>query len=242
MEDGGEVVVDFFSFGFDDVFDFGDGGFFDVGFGDPLDEHESFVFAGGDEGDGGALVSGAAGSADAVDVGVGVLGERVVDDVGEVGDVDASCGDVGGDEDVDFLFFEVVEGSFSLGLREIAMDGFGVVASVGEVACNGVDVAAGSTEDEAIEGVFDVDDSAEGLETVGEAYLEVYLLGEVGGELFLFCGDEFVAIHVFFGEFFDFGGMVAEKSRVLFWGLVWAMICSMSSMNPMLSIRRLRRG
>src|SRR6185503_4550435 len=43
----------------------------------------------------------AAGTADAVHVGLIVLGDLVVDDVGDVVDVDAPRGDVGGDEHVD---------------------------------------------------------------------------------------------------------------------------------------------
>ena len=46
-------------------------------------------------------IPGAAGAADAVHVVLGVFGDAVVDHVGDAGDVDAACGDVGGDDDGD---------------------------------------------------------------------------------------------------------------------------------------------
>ena len=55
---------------------------------------------------------GAPRAADAVDVDLLVLGALVVDDVGDVVDVDAAGGDVGGDEDVDLA---VTEGAQRLG-------------------------------------------------------------------------------------------------------------------------------
>ena len=54
---------------------------------------------------------GAACAPDAVDVDLLVLGALVVDDVRDVVDVDASCGDVGGDQDIDLA---VTEGAQSL--------------------------------------------------------------------------------------------------------------------------------
>src|SRR5690606_32025772 len=53
-----------------------------------------------DEGDRDTGASGATGTADAMDVGLLVLGALVVDDVGDVVDVDAAGGDVRGDEHV----------------------------------------------------------------------------------------------------------------------------------------------
>src|SRR5699024_9054300 len=53
------------------------------------------------EGDGDARAAGPAGAADPVDVRLLVLGALVVDHVGDVVDVDAARGDIGGDEHVD---------------------------------------------------------------------------------------------------------------------------------------------
>ena len=64
---------------------------------------------GEDEADADAAGPGAAGAADAVDVSVAILGRVVVDDVGDVGDVDPSRGDVGRDQRVDVTRLEVGE-------------------------------------------------------------------------------------------------------------------------------------
>jgi len=69
----------------------------------------SLLFAA--EGDGDARGSGAAGTADAVDVGFGLVGHFEVEDVGDVLHVDASGSDVRGNEHGAFATFEAVEGT-----------------------------------------------------------------------------------------------------------------------------------
>jgi hypothetical protein len=65
-----------------------------------LDLADPADLAEGDEGDGDARLAGPAGPADPVDVGLRALGDVVVEDVGDVRDVEAAGGDVGGDQDV----------------------------------------------------------------------------------------------------------------------------------------------
>ena len=60
-----------------------------------LDRLQLAHLPGRHEGEGLAGATGPAGPADAVDVGLGVLRQVVVDDVGDVLDVDAAGGDVG---------------------------------------------------------------------------------------------------------------------------------------------------
>ena len=70
-----------------------------------------------DKGDGGPGLPCAPGAADTVDIRFFVFGALVVDDVGDVVDVDASGRDVGGDEDVDLA---VAEGPERLLARALA--------------------------------------------------------------------------------------------------------------------------
>ena len=56
-------------------------------------------------------------SSDAVDVVFGVLGHVVVDDVADVGDVDAARDDVGGDEYLDLAGAEVFQRGLACVLR-----------------------------------------------------------------------------------------------------------------------------
>jgi len=56
---------------------------------------------------------------------VGVGGEVVVDDVGCVGKIESSAGEVGGDHDLYFHFTEAVEQRGSPGLVNSAVDKFG---------------------------------------------------------------------------------------------------------------------
>jgi hypothetical protein len=86
-----------------------------------------------DEGDRDTGVPGAAGAADAVQVGLLVLGALVVDDVRDVLDVDAAGGDVGGDEDIDLAVAEGAQRLLAGALAEVAVDGGRREAAVGQV-------------------------------------------------------------------------------------------------------------
>src|SRR5437763_136918 len=100
-----------------------------------------------DERDGHALAPGAAGAADPVHVGLGVLGALVVDDVGDAGDVDAASGDVGGDQHVDLLRPERAQRLLAGALAEVAVHGGGREAALGEVVGHALHRALRAGED-----------------------------------------------------------------------------------------------
>ena len=107
-----------------------------------------FDFVGGEEGEGIAFGLGAAGAADAVHVVLGIFGDAVVDDVGDSGDVDAPCGDVGGDEDIVGAFLESLEGLHAVGLADVGVhDGDVGVAFLFEENGEGVGLLPGAGEE-----------------------------------------------------------------------------------------------
>ena len=79
------------------------------------------------------VVAGPAGAADAVHVGLLVLGALVVDDVGDAVDVDAAGGDVGGDQHVDLAGAERPQRLLAGALAEVAVHGGGGEAALGQV-------------------------------------------------------------------------------------------------------------
>ena len=77
----------------------------------------------------GGVVS-AGGATDAVDVGLRRRGHVEVDDVGDVVDIDAAGGDVGGDENLGLSSPKRIEGAESLALTAITVhDGNGQAGS-----------------------------------------------------------------------------------------------------------------
>ena len=86
-----------------------------------------------DEGHRDAGLAGAAGAAGAVQVGVVVVRDGVVDHVGDVVDVDAACGDIRGDQDVLLAGLERGHGALALLLVEVAVHGSGVESAVVEL-------------------------------------------------------------------------------------------------------------
>ncbi len=99
----------------------------------PVDERPLVHVVPVDEGHGDPGLARAPGAPRAVQVGVVVLGDRVVDDVGHVEHVDAACGDIRRDEDVLLAGLEGGHGPLALLLVEVAVHGGGVEAPVAEL-------------------------------------------------------------------------------------------------------------
>ena len=105
------------------------------------------VFA-GDEGDGGARRERAAGTADAVDVVLELVGEVEVEDVRDAVDVDAARGDVGRDEHADLAVLEGLQRALTLALRPVGVDGGAADVFALELATDAVGAVLGAREDE----------------------------------------------------------------------------------------------
>src|SRR5471030_2698108 len=98
--------------------------------------------------DGIAGGAGAAGAADAVHIVLGVVRQVVVDDAGQVGDVEAARGDVGGDQHVDLALLERLQRGDAFLLRLVAVDGGGVHALLLQAArqARGADLGVGEDD------------------------------------------------------------------------------------------------
>src|SRR5581483_4775964 len=94
----------------------------DVRPGHPLHVAQLEDLAGGDQGHRHAVAPGAGGAAHPVQVLLGREGDVVVDDVGDVVDVEPARGDVGGDEVLDVRFLELRHGAVAVALREVAVE------------------------------------------------------------------------------------------------------------------------
>ena len=101
----------------------------------------------GNKCEGVADLTGATGATDAVDVVVVGFGDGVVDDVANVGDIDTAGSHVGGDQDTDFVFLELVESALALALRFAAVDGVGREAALDEFVAQAFDAALGFIKD-----------------------------------------------------------------------------------------------
>src|SRR4051812_33026473 len=100
-----------------------------------------------DQGDRDAVGTGATGAADAVQVGLLVLGALVVHDVGDAGDVDTAGGDVGGDQDVDLAAAEGAQRLLAGALAEVAVHRCGGEAPLDELVGHLLRGALGAAED-----------------------------------------------------------------------------------------------
>src|ERR1700749_763951 len=74
-----------------------------------LDRSDRFLVELGDDGDRRAGAARAAGAADAMDIVVGVMRHVEIEDVADLGNIEAARGDVGGDQEGNFTLAELIE-------------------------------------------------------------------------------------------------------------------------------------
>jgi hypothetical protein len=144
-------------FGLDHIVDMGKLLLPDIAFYDTLEELELSIFSRGHKGDRYAHVPGPARTADPVDVGIGIVGKGVVDNMGQVVDIDTPGRHIRGNEDVDPALSETVQDELPLGLGDVSVKGFRIIAPFGKTARQLVDVHLGSAEDEAVEALLNID-------------------------------------------------------------------------------------
>ena len=119
-----------------------------------------------DERDGDAARSCAPGAADAVEVGLLVVGAFVVDDVGDAVHVDAARGHIGGDEHVDLAVAEGAQSLLARPLTEVAVHGTDGEATLGELVGDLLGLALGPGEDHGESTPVGLEDAREELDLV----------------------------------------------------------------------------
>ena len=120
--------------------------------------------------------SGAPRAADAVHVGLLVVGALVVDDVGDVVDVDSSGGDIGGDEYVDAPLAEGSQGLLARDLSEVSVNGADGEPALSEVIGDLLGCALGPGENHCGAATLGLKDAGDELGLV-EGVRAVHVLG-----------------------------------------------------------------
>src|SRR5580704_7565591 len=126
-----------------------------------FDRRDGFgVVRSGDDGDGGAVSPGAAGAADAVHVVVGMDRHVEIIDVADVGNIEAARGDVGGDQQRNFVLAELLERRGARRLVHVAVQRLHRKAVAQQRAMQRGDVAFAVAEDDAVLHAFGGADQA----------------------------------------------------------------------------------
>ena len=115
-----------------------------------LDLGDRLAVGRADDGDRGAGLAGAAGAADAVDVVVGMMRDVEIEDVADVGNVEAAGGDVGGDQQLDLAVAERIERGGARRLIQVAVQRRGVEAVADQRAVQLRDLALAVAEDDGV--------------------------------------------------------------------------------------------
>ena len=91
---------------------------------------------------------------DAVDVILGIDGNVVVDNMGDVRDINAARGDIGGDQDVEPLASELGQNALALVLRDVAVDAAGAQAGLRQCLFQTIRAVAGAGENQCAAAAF----------------------------------------------------------------------------------------
>ena len=114
-------------------------------------------------------------------IGLLVLGDLIVDHVGDIVDIDTAGGDIGGNEDVDLSGAESLERLLPGDLAEVAVHGADLEAALGEFVGHLLRGALGAGEDHRRAAALGLEDAADHLHLVQRVGAVGELLGGVVG-------------------------------------------------------------
>ena len=106
------------------------------------------MLAVGVEDNGDAALSGATGAARTVNVGFAVVGEVMLHDQLDIGNVQATGGNIGGNQNAGASGTEALERTFALALRQIAVNRLGLETAMNQLECEFVAITFGAGEDD----------------------------------------------------------------------------------------------
>ena len=149
-----------------------------------LNAHQVPRFGGFTEGKGLPCPSSSGGTANSVDVGFGLVGQIVVEDVRDTVHIDATAGDVGGHKNGNVPGFECIKRSSSGPLRFVAVDGSGINAGLTELFHQPIRAVFGSGEHDAAMHLLVNDDINECTPFVGLFHEHHVLFNAVHGDGF----------------------------------------------------------
>ncbi len=142
--------------------------------------------------------------------------------MGEIGNIDATCRYVGGNNNADGSLTHFVEDQFSLFLGKISMQRLGIVPTVYQLSADFITLDLGSAENNAVETLFHVDDAGKSLQLVGLLHLNIDLVGEVAGHGVLLDLDQMRITHEPFGKpLYRLGHGRGETEHALFSGCLF---------------------
>ncbi len=157
----------------------------------------------------------AAGTADAVYVGLGVVRDVVVDDVRDAVDVETTSRNVGGHQNVDLAVLELADGALTLCLHDVAVDRGGGEAPGAQLLGELFGGLLGAHEhDHGLE-LFDLEDSSERFELALMRHLHVALRDVRCRRRLGLDGDLHRIVQVLLGDLADRGRHRGREQRDL---------------------------
>ncbi len=181
----------------------------------PLDVAQQLLFVHADQGDGFALVARATGAADAVDIVLGHIGQFEVHHVGQLVDVQAAGGDIGGHQYPDVTLLEAGQCPGAGTLALVAMNGSGAQAVLLQLLGKAVGAVLGAGEDQHLAPVARADHVAQELALALSVHRVDHLGDLVGGGVAPCYLYELRLVEQAVGQLLDLAGEGGGEEQVL---------------------------
>ncbi len=181
-----------------------------------LDRGEQPALARSDETDRGAAAARPSGAADAVDVGLRVDRDVVVDDVADALHVEAAGGDIRRHEDVELARPELLDCAFPLDLGDVAADRHGGVAARPQLLGERLRLVLGADEDDHSLEVLHLEDARERVDLLRIRHHQVPLARVRRSRGLVLDRDLFGVVQVLLGDPADLCGHRGREERDLF--------------------------
>lgn len=183
------------------------------------------------------LFSGTSRTSAAVCVAFRIIGQAVVDDVGEVVDVQTACGNVGSHQQLQVAYAEFLHDGIALRLAQFTVQRVGIVTFLHQFVGNFLSFLAGTAEDDAVYLRIVIYDAFQGGVLIFGMNGEHHVFHVAGSFISASDGDFLCIVQVFLEIRAISGLMVAENSSVLrSWGTS-ARMALMLSVNPCSAFR-----
>ena len=157
-----------------------------------LDHTDARTLTQVDDADAGTLLACTAGTAASVGVVLHVVGHSIVDDMGEVIHIQSARSHIGGHQQLGAVVAELLHGEVALLLREVAMQGVGIVAIAYEIVGHLLRLGLRAAEDDGIDAREVVHHPLQGSILVLGTYHIIYVVDILGtlvaaAHLYLVC-------------------------------------------------------
>ena len=186
---------------------------FDINLDLTLHHHKLTIFGARNKGNRRSRITGTTCTANSMHIRFRILRQRIIDHVSQVIDIDSTCGHIGSHQNGHLFIFKLFQDLFPLRLRNIAVQSFGRIASLGQPSHQLIHSHFCSAKDNSVKFSLYVNNSRQGIEFIAVSNFEIDLVRQVGSHLFARHFQHLDLLHVLLGQRHNTGRHGGRKEQ-----------------------------